>query len=88
MDLDFIARPPACPYCGSVLASSVQLQARRRHRAQSRPCGGYRYPLLTESRFSFPHLHVVATHHDFVNLAIARSVVPDATLLCLNAEAR
>lgn len=36
----------------------------------------------------FPHLQLVATDHDFVNLSIARRhVVPEAQLVCLDAEA-
>jgi len=36
----------------------------------------------------FPHLQLVATDHDYVNLAIAkRHFVPGAQLLCLDAEA-
>ncbi|MCC7207427.1 MAG: class I SAM-dependent methyltransferase [Anaerolineae bacterium] len=37
---------------------------------------------------SFPHLHVVAADHDFLNLYIAkRFIAPDATLICLSTEA-
>jgi SAM-dependent methyltransferase/uncharacterized protein YbaR (Trm112 family) len=49
-------------------------------------CGIGHSAFLTQSLF--PHLQLVATDHDFVNLSIAkRYFVPDAHLVCLDAEA-